>query len=310
MWNKSFKVIFVSEERSTMKELTFSRFKLIIMLLFAGGILFSLAGLGVNFLTEQLYNFRLKRLEKERMSFRHELSVMKQKTQNLQEEMSKIMNHDDHMRTVVDMPKYDDAIRNVGIGGAEQPKLTFSSYFSVEEHMANSLLENLEKIERQIDLESESFFEIQQRIEKNKDFALHYPSIRPVDGGRLTDRFGPRIHPISGLRDFHYGIDLSCPKGTPVKAPADGIVIARQWNASMGKFIRIDHDAKDYGFETCYGHLNDFRVKEGQRVKRGDVIGYVGMTGLTTAPHLHYEIIRHGKHVDPLAYYYDPSTLY
>lgn len=310
MWNKTFKIIFVSEEHSKIKEFNFSRIKIILLLLLSGGIMLSLAGLGVNFLTEQLYNFRLKRLEKERMAFRHELSIMKQKTKSLQEEMNKIIKHDDQMRTIVDIQKYDEDIRNVGIGGTELPKLTFSSYFAVEERMTNSLLENLDKIERLIGLESESFFEIQQAFLRNKDLAQHYPSIRPVDGGKLTDRYGPRTHPISGERDFHYGIDLSCPRGTPVKAPADGIVVVREWNASMGKFIRINHDAKNYGFETCYGHLNDYRVKVGQKVKRGDIIGYVGMTGLTTAPHLHYEIVRYGKHVDPLAFYYDPSILY
>ncbi len=198
----------------------------------------------------------------------------------------------------------------MGIGGTELPKLTFSNFFSVEERLTNNLLSNLDKLERQIDLERESFFEISKAFERNKELSRHYPSIRPVEGGRLTDRFGWRTHPITGLRDYHMGIDLSVPRGTPVKAPADGVIIKVGWAASLGKNVQIDHSEKEFGFRTSFGHLSNYNVKVGQKVKRGDIIGYVGSTGLTTAPHLHYEVIHHDKHVDPLAYYYDPSILY
>ena len=112
------------------------------------------------------------------------------------------------------------------------------------------------------------------------------PSIWPVRG-YLSASFGNRIDPFTGQRDFHSGIDVSTPIGTHVKAPADGVIISAQPEGGYGNALVIDHG---YGLVTRYGHLEGFAVRPGQRVRRGDLLGYVGNTGRSTGPHLHYEV--------------------
>jgi murein DD-endopeptidase MepM/ murein hydrolase activator NlpD len=127
------------------------------------------------------------------------------------------------------------------------------------------------------------------------------PSIWPVRG-YLSERFGNRIDPFTGLRDFHPGIDISVPRGTKVVAPADGVVALCGPKRGYGNIIIIDHG---YGTVTRYGHLDGFNVRPGQRVKRGDVIGFSGNTGRSTAPHLHYEVWVNDQMRNPIEYIID-----
>jgi murein DD-endopeptidase MepM/ murein hydrolase activator NlpD len=125
------------------------------------------------------------------------------------------------------------------------------------------------------------------------------PSIAPVQGFRLSSTFGEREHPILGGTRMHKGLDLAVPAGTPVEAPADGVVEKASWFGSYGNFIEIAHGGN---METRYGHLSAYNVVEGQHVHKGDVIGYVGTTGRSTGPHLHYEVRIGGEAVDPAPY--------
>ena len=120
----------------------------------------------------------------------------------------------------------------------------------------------------------------------------------PVDGARLSSRFGMRRHPILGYTRLHRGLDFAAPRGTPIYAAGDGQIVALGRNGDFGKYIRIRHSN---GYETAYAHMNGYarRLKKGVRVKQGQVIGYVGSTGLATGPHLHYEVLRHKKPVNP-----------
>jgi murein DD-endopeptidase MepM/ murein hydrolase activator NlpD len=129
--------------------------------------------------------------------------------------------------------------------------------------------------------------------------AVSVPSVIPVEGARLTSPFGVREHPILGGRRAHKGVDLAAPRGTPVYAPADGYVKMAARFGSYGNFIELEHGGE---METRYGHLSGFNVKEGERVHKGDVIGYVGTTGRSTGPHLHYEVRIAGQAVDPSPY--------
>ena len=124
------------------------------------------------------------------------------------------------------------------------------------------------------------------------------PSLAPVSGF-FSDGFGWRRDPIDGSREFHKGVDIVAPTGTPVRAPADGLVTASGRMAGYGAMIHLAHG---YGMGTRYGHLSRLMVAPGQRVKRGDVIGLVGSTGRSTGPHLHYEVFRTGVQVDPRKY--------
>ncbi len=129
--------------------------------------------------------------------------------------------------------------------------------------------------------------------------AVAVPSRMPVDGVRLSSEYGMRTHPVLGGRRAHKGVDLAGPTGTPVYATADGTVSMAQWFSSYGNYIQLEHGA---GLETRYGHLSGYTVKAGQKVRKGDLIGYIGSTGRSTGPHLHYEVRVAGVAVNPVPY--------
>jgi murein DD-endopeptidase MepM/ murein hydrolase activator NlpD len=118
----------------------------------------------------------------------------------------------------------------------------------------------------------------------------------PLDGARITSSFGMRMHPILGFTRMHAGIDFGAPTGTPVFAAGDGVVEKAQWVNGYGRWLQIRHNGQ---YETGYGHLSGWAVKPGQHVHQGQVVAYVGSTGMSTGPHLHYEIIEHGKKINP-----------
>ncbi|MGC8917417.1 MAG: peptidoglycan DD-metalloendopeptidase family protein [Thermoanaerobaculum sp.] len=156
------------------------------------------------------------------------------------------------------------------------------------------LLEREEHLERQLGA-------VEQRLSEQQMLLSHTPTIAPVVGV-ITDGFGPRIDPITRQAAFHDGLDISAAFGTPVKAPADGLVVFAGREAGYGQMVKINHG---YGFVTVFGHLDRILVKEGQRVKRGEPIGRVGMTGRTTGPHLHYEVWKDGEKQNPLHFILD-----
>ena len=121
----------------------------------------------------------------------------------------------------------------------------------------------------------------------------------PINGARISSRYGKRRHPVLGFTRMHRGLDYAAPPGTPVYAAGDGtVVIARRVKGGYGRYVKIRHNSE---YSTLYGHLKGFKrgIKSGIRVAQGDVIGYVGSSGLATGPHLHYEVIKHGKKVNP-----------
>lgn len=125
------------------------------------------------------------------------------------------------------------------------------------------------------------------------------PSRMPVDGVRLSSSFGMREHPVLGGRRAHKGVDLAAPTGTPIYATADGVVEKAEWFSGYGLYVQLDHGA---ALETRYGHMSRLNVASGQRVRKGDVIGYVGSTGRSTGPHLHYEVRIAGEAMNPIPY--------
>lgn len=129
--------------------------------------------------------------------------------------------------------------------------------------------------------------------------SVSVPSLTPVNDARMTSKFGMRNHPVRGGRRMHKGVDLAAPTGTPVYAAADGIVDLARWGRGYGLYIKIDHGAE---LETRYAHLSRLAVAAGERVEKGDVIGYVGSTGWSTGPHLHYEVRVDGVAVNPVHY--------
>lgn len=149
-------------------------------------------------------------------------------------------------------------------------------------------------IEQQLDL-------VAEKLSETGDMLSSTPTTAPAVGV-LTDGYGTRKDPITGRRAFHRGLDISARRGTPVYAPADGVVVFTGRNGGLGKTIRISHG---FGFTTLYGHLHEIGVEPGDEIHRGDQIGTVGNTGRSTGPHLHYEVHEDGRSVDPLYYILD-----
>jgi murein DD-endopeptidase MepM/ murein hydrolase activator NlpD len=132
--------------------------------------------------------------------------------------------------------------------------------------------------------------------ERRQALAAATPSIWPVPGG-LSSSYGSRRDPFTGSPEFHAGLDISADKGQPVRATADGTVLSARWSGNLGNLVVVDHG---FGIGTRYGHLSRFAVAEGQTLRKGDIVGYVGSTGRSTSPHVHYELLLNGRPTNPL----------
>jgi murein DD-endopeptidase MepM/ murein hydrolase activator NlpD len=159
----------------------------------------------------------------------------------------------------------------------------------------------LQSLDQRVGTLSEKSTQLEAYFKDQRAVLASTPSIWPLRG-YLSERFGNRTDPFTGLRDFHPGIDISVPRGSKVAAPADGVVVFCGAKNGYGNIIVIDHG---YGTVTRYGHLDGFNVRPGQRVKRGDVIGFSGNTGRSTAPHLHYEVWVNDQMRNPIEYIID-----
>ena len=169
--------------------------------------------------------------------------------------------------------------------------------------------ERLDVLRKQLVVQSKSLDEITKLSKAKEKFLASIPAIQPInnkDLKHMASGYGWRTDPFTKARKFHYGMDFASPQGTPVYAAGDGVVVRADSNASgYGNHIRIDHG---YGYVTLYGHLSAYNVRAGQHVKRGDLIGKVGSTGRSEAPHLHYEVIKNGEHINPIHFYYGNLT--
>lgn len=157
---------------------------------------------------------------------------------------------------------------------------------------------DMENLKQQIKMTLESVGEIRDYLSQEKDLYLATPKGWPVEG-RITSSFGMREHPKTGAKDFHSGIDIATDPGSPVRTTADGIISFAGWSGGNGNLVVIEHG---YGFSSFYAHNKQVSVKVGQKVKRGDIISYIGSTGNSTGPHLHYEVWHNGKSINPLTY--------
>ena len=197
-------------------------------------------------------------------------------------------------------------VRKAGFGGVNR-------YESLEGFENSDLVvETTKKIEiltKQIVIQSKSLDEIERLASDKEKLLSSIPSIQPIknnDLTRMASGFGYRTDPFDKSRKMHGGMDFTAPRGTPIYAASDGKIIrADSRSSGYGKHIRIDHG---FGYVTLYAHLNKYNVKRNQKVKKGDVIGYVGSTGRSQAPHLHYEVRKDGKKYNPINFYYGNLT--
>jgi murein DD-endopeptidase MepM/ murein hydrolase activator NlpD len=220
-----------------------------------------------------------------------------------------IEHRDDNIyRVVLGAEPIDKSIRDAGVGGADRYKDIRDKSIDHEEVVLN-LNEKVDLLRRKIYIESKSQDEVVKMAEKKEKLYAAIPAIQPISNKQLValaSGFGWRTHPIYKVKKLHTGIDFAASIGTPIYATADGTVAEVSVKFSgYGKMVEVNHG---FGYRTRYAHMHEFAVRSGQTVKRGDLIGYVGNTGLSTAPHLHYEVLINGDHVDPVHYFYNDLT--
>ncbi|TRX52372.1 M23 family metallopeptidase [Fulvivirga sp. M361] len=212
---------------------------------------------------------------------------------------------DDIYRVVLGAEPYDASIRDAGIGGVERYEDIKNKKIDHKEEIL-TLSKEVDKLRRKMYIQSTSYDEIVNLAEDKAKMYAAIPAIQPISNEeliRLASGFGKRIHPVYKVKKFHSGIDFSAPIGTPIYATADGTVTkVKSRFSGYGKLVEIDHG---FGYKTRYAHMHDFEVRERQNVKRGQIIGYVGNTGLSTAPHLHYEVILNNKKINPVHYFFN-----
>jgi murein DD-endopeptidase MepM/ murein hydrolase activator NlpD len=187
------------------------------------------------------------------------------------------------------MDKLPPAVKSRAMGGSSTPATVLETAFSSPDNALSVVRELLGAIE-------ERLANVRNGVERRQALASATPSIWPV-AGWLSSGYGNRKDPFRGGADFHPGLDISANHGRPILATADGTVLSAAHGGNYGNLVIIDHG---FGITTRYGHLSRFGVTSGQRIRRGDVIGYVGSTGRSTSPHLHYEILVNGKLINPL----------
>lgn len=219
--------------------------------------------------------------------------------------LASLQERDDNVyRVIFEAAPIPSTIRTAGVGGANRYKHLTEKGLYKEELLVNTF-EKIDRLKKQMYIQTKSYDDIIQLAKDKSKMLASMPAIQPISNKELTrlaSGFGMRMHPILKTRRMHTGCDFAAPRGTLVNATGDGKVITvKRSFGGYGNEIEIDHG---YGFITKYAHLDDFKVKVGQKVKRGECIGFVGNTGRSTAPHLHYEIIKDGKKIDPVHYFY------
>lgn len=218
-----------------------------------------------------------------------ELQKMAEKNQKQLAQLSKL---EDQVRSQMEkngaqLPPKSDASAYAGKGGASLG----------EANEFNVMFEQEKNIQRQASAKAADLQNLLDAIENENYRRDVTPSQWPTDGGYISSSFGGRANPFSGYgRDWHPGIDIAVDYGTPVYASAAGYVQQAGWYGGYGKYVRLGHD---FGYETAYGHMSRIVAQAGTFVKKGEIIGYVGSTGYSTGPHLHFEVIKNGEQVNP-----------
>lgn len=250
---------------------------------------------------------REKALEREIEQLTIQYELIHREMGNVEKVLDGLQKTDDNLyRTIFESEPIPSSLRNGGVGGVNR-------YESLEGYSNSRLVietaSRLDRIRKKVYVQAKSFDELIALAKSKEEMLRSVPAIIPVANKDLTmtaSGYGWRIHPIYRISKFHYGMDFTAPEGTDVYSTGNGTVLkVESLQRGYGKHIIIDHG---FGYQSLYAHLHGFNVKPGQKVKRGDVIGYVGNTGLSRANHLHYEIKLNGVNVDPVNYYFEDLT--
>jgi murein DD-endopeptidase MepM/ murein hydrolase activator NlpD len=299
--------------RFNTKSLTYERAKLSpreiflrVLSYLATGLVF--ATIVIVFAYRYLDSPKERQLLRENENLKIQYEILNKRVELLAAVLEDLQQRDDNIyRVIFEAEPIADNIRKAGFGGVNR-------YKSLEGFDNSQLVieatKKIDRLAKQMYIQSKSFDEV-FNLAKNKEAMLaSIPAIQPVsnkDLTRVASGFGYRTHPIYKIQHLHTGLDFTAPVGTEIYATGDGIVKEVNTDSrGYGNHIIISHG---FGYETLYAHLSKFNgLKPGQKVKRGEVIGYIGNTGTSTGPHLHYEVIKNGEKINPINFFYNDLT--
>jgi murein DD-endopeptidase MepM/ murein hydrolase activator NlpD len=247
---------------------------------------------------------REKLLTRENEQMKLQYEIMQEKMKSIDEVLTDLAQRDDNLyRAILEAEPIPRSIRKAGIGGINR-------YSDLDGYENSDLVVNtakkLDGIMKKVYVQSKSYDKVIDLARNKEQMLACMPAIQPLtntDLTRTSSGWGYRIHPIYKIKVFHYGLDFAAPVGTEVYSTGNGVVerVERSMRG-YGNNVIVDHG---FGYKTLYAHMNDFNVRLGQKVKRGDIIGFVGNTGFSTGPHLHYEVIKNNEKVNPINYFYN-----
>ena len=303
MIKKHVSVIIVPHTKTSTKTFCFSR-RTLRFLAVCGAVLgLALVAVLVDYVSVNIVRGKYKTLKAEAAEQRTAIANYEKSISELQATISHFESYTKKLNVMAGLKSPDVLTSPAGVGGGEPVKDDPESEFnpapapvpSGPQVLSQGTIQNLSQKAQSIESNLNSLLNF---FESDSLRLASTPSIAPA-AGWLASVFGHRDDPFTGVWTMHYGIDISTNAGNPIMATADGIVIKVQTDKYLGKNVTISHGN---GFTTVYGHMSQFAVKAGQKVKRRDVIGYIGMTGKAAGPHVHYEVWRDGMRVDPRSY--------
>tara|TARA_B100001115_G_scaffold51966_1_gene38509 strand:- start:268 stop:1236 length:969 start_codon:yes stop_codon:yes gene_type:complete len=249
-------------------------------------------------------NYIQKEAAKENQSLRQEISSFNKDLSLILEVLGDIQLRDDNIyRAIFETDPYPDYKRQLGTGGNS---MKYKKYENMEYgDLVIEISKKIELIEKKLASQSKSFDEVFDLTKEKQKMIKSIPSIQPVsnrDLTRIASGFGLRMHPIYKIIKMHKGMDFTAPIGTEIYATGDGIVEKVGWTGGYGRTIMINHG---FGYKTRYAHCSKYNCRKGQKVKRGDLIGFVGNTGQSSGPHLHYEVFKNNRQINPVNFFFN-----
>ncbi|MDY7394911.1 M23 family metallopeptidase [Aureibaculum sp. 2210JD6-5] len=276
-----------------------------LLVFFLGAISFGLIFMFISFQFIESPKEKAQKRELENLKLRY--GLLDKKMAQIEDVLEGIQHRDnDIYRLYFEANPIPEEQRKAGFGGVNRYK-SLEGFENSE--MIIDVTKKMDILSKQLYIQSKSLDEIIKLAEDKEKLLASIPAIQPVnneDLTRMASGYGWRSDPFTKARKMHKGMDFTAPTGTPIYATGNGVVDRADNNASgFGEHIEIDHG---FGYKTIYAHLSKYNVKRGQKVKRGDLIGFVGNTGRSSGPHLHYEVHKNGKPINPINFYYGNLT--
>jgi len=301
MKKPGWKILFVSEQSfSRVRQTTFLKGLLILCILFSMAGLAGMARLVWFSASFGLAKFGVYEARRENEGLLKKTAFLNKFISKESEKIDNLVAFENKVRLQYGMNRISDDVRMAGIGGKpDREEMMISSLLDPVLKQAETVKQRTHSLLRKAELQDSTLSQMSNIVNKTHRQWLQRPSIWPTQG-RITSRFGYRFHPIAKHNMFHSGLDIANKTWTPIFAPADGIVKFVGAKDHFGNLIELSHPENN--IETLFGHLQQALVNKGQIVKRGELIGYMGSSGRSTGPHLHYEVKIDRKSVDPLGF--------